>query len=211
LNFEIVLEEVVGSMMVGSDMENFSINVEGHRAPRKRFGATSPRMKEFRGALQPLDGNSELLSPMYQNMHMSMVSEGDEGDELASSPASASGDASGRDSAGYSAPNPARLSGSVSDLGISLPRDISSPRPTRLPGFLVAGDDTINLYPGALRGFRPLTCEQANEDGAGNPPTQIPKSLTEETAGPHGPSSARTVLSGMSTARAFESDDEVNT
>jgi len=60
---EIVLDEVVGSTMVGSDMENFSINVEGHRAPRKRFGATSPRMKEFRGALQPLDGNGELLSP----------------------------------------------------------------------------------------------------------------------------------------------------
>ena len=171
----------------------------GSLAPRKRADA-SPRIRDAQArALQPLTNRimgPERSSPSTKHS-MSRVSEGD---ELATS----FGNSTPCDDAA-TRPQPARKSGSVG-CGFNLPlhqTQTHGTSPARLSGsFIVAEHDLDKLLPGALRGFRPDSDTHASE--ASNPPGVDGADISTS-----GPASARTLLSGKSTARTMEIDEEV--
>ena len=97
--------------------------------------------------------------------------------------------------AGTERPKPARLSGSVG-LGMDQP---SPPQSwARAPrGIIIAQADMKKLLPGALRGFRP---ESPGSSEGSNPPS-AEDAAEDAVADATGSISARTLLSGKSTAR----------
>ena len=97
--------------------------------------------------------------------------------------------------AGTARPKPARLSGSV---GVGMDQPSPQQRRAHAPGgIIIAEADMKKLLPGALRGFRP---ESPGSSEGSNPPSAedaVEDALAEAT----GSISARTLLSGKSTAR----------
>ena len=179
----------------------------GLAAPRKFHNATSPRIKEQsvqRNALQQLEAN-KMEAPA--NPRLSIVSEGDE--QLMKSHLTLElGDEESSDSPARrmraARPAKARLSGSESDwqgdttkqrnhsgaAQVVAELDMQKLLPQRnLSGPVVAEHDMQKLLPGQMRGFRPA-----------------PSHHEEAPVSQQGPLSARTLISGKSTARAGEID-----
>jgi len=171
-------------------------------APRKGHDA-SPRIKQQqqqqqrqeRSALVQLEANT-LEQRQARDKRLSIVSEGSEGDELSAQSPQVS-----RDRPATSRPAKARLSGSETDLRPQ------APQAALRGGVIVAEQDMQKLLPGQLRGFRqsPAQRDDVQDQGLLRGSRQSP--AQHDDAQDQGLLSARTLLSGKSTARAGVIDD----